>query len=80
MGDGRRPIYDGICPECQSKMTLYAGNGPIGFARCDDCGFNGPVFGELVVPPDVKRRGNVMRQERYWPEVVDSLRNYEQLQ
>lgn len=80
MENHRRSIYDAICPDCKSKMVVYAGNGPIGFARCDICGFKGPVFGETVVPPDVKRRGNVTRQERYWPEVVESLRNYEQLQ
>ena len=61
-------------------MMLFAGNGPVGYARCDACGFSGPVLGETVVPPDVKRRGNVERQARYWPEVVDALDNYEQLQ
>ncbi len=76
----RRRVYDAICPECKCRMYVVAGNGIIGYARCDDCGFNGPVLGETVVPPDVKRRGNIGRQERYWPEVVESLRNYEQLQ
>ena len=61
-------------------MIVFALNGPIGYARCDGCGFEGPILGDAVVPPDVKLRGNICRQERYWPEIVEILRDFNQLQ
>ena len=76
----RGRIYDAICPECRCKMTIFALSGPIGYARCDACGFRGPILGHTVVPADVKRRGNISRQERYWPEVVEILRYFYQLE